>query len=50
MAKVGIEVAAINASTPLDAGRMIYNSLYLPFIAVTCTAVIRGQIDISRQL
>jgi hypothetical protein len=25
----------------LDPGRMIYNYLYLPFIAVTCTAVVR---------
>ena len=36
--------------TPPDPGRMIYNHLYLPFIAVTCTVVIRGQIDISKQL
>jgi hypothetical protein len=33
-----------------DTGRVIYNHLYLPFIAVTCTAVIRGQIDVSKQL
>jgi hypothetical protein len=33
-----------------DPGRMIYNHLCLLFIGGTCTAVVRAQIDISKQL
>jgi hypothetical protein len=31
----------LDEAAALDPGRMIYNYLYLPFIAVTCTAVVR---------